>query len=115
MINASGQAEVYDYGLESFVDDISRQQTQMRTPPWDWMAPEIVARPGGPHEGNQYAPYTKETDIYAFAILMIEVCSIVCLQVGLDNDALPRFTPRYSLSALPTERTSGVGHTMTPL
>jgi len=65
LVDATGRARITDFGQTMFAQSLDTMQSASRHGNTTrWAAPEVL--------GGQ--PPTKETDIFSFAMVMIEVC-----------------------------------------
>ena len=64
LMDATGRAWITDFGLATVTQDLySASDDRGYTP--RWTAPEIL---------NEQGTYSREADVFAFAMVMIEVC-----------------------------------------
>jgi len=74
LVDGSDRARIADFGIAAVIQDRNSVQDVMDEYEYTarWTAPEIL---------NEQDPYSKESDIFSFAMVMIEVCyglPIVC-------------------------------------
>jgi len=77
LVNDQGEASVVDFGLSRILETPGFT-TKTESGTWRWMAYELLSSCGG--EGEEFnPPVTKETDVWAFAMTVVEVgiCSIL--------------------------------------
>jgi len=70
MISDENLPQLTDFGLV-FIIDHNEFTTSKIAGPARWTAPETL----DPPESDESSPYTKESDVYAFAMTAVEVCT----------------------------------------
>jgi serine/threonine protein kinase len=76
-MDEDGHPRIYDFGL-AFIIEPSNFTSIKTAGACRWQAPEILSPPEGNTNGDDsLALFTKESDIYAFAMILIEVNHII--------------------------------------
>ena len=92
LVDADGHARITDFGLAMITQDSVRSAFGDQGHTARWTAPEIL---------NEEGTYSKEADVFSFAMVMIEVC--------YRSPSLPRFgLPQHRRS--PARFRSGIAY-----
>jgi serine/threonine protein kinase len=99
LINGNGEASLADFGLSRILEK-SGFTTRTTSGTWRYMALELVSPPGGEYE--DFIPrVTAATDVWAFAMTVVEVCDSICFVRKLTPNG---FRSSLNLHPLPISK-----------